>query len=132
MAAALPGARFASGFLPSSYTTHGDTILVEDLRVCLTEQRAKLSAKTDLAKDIYYRLSRRVAFTRFLDDGRVCLTNDAAERPLRGIAVGRRDWTFAGSDAGAIGPQRSSRRSRAASSTTPTRRHGLHGNASVL
>jgi hypothetical protein len=37
---------------------------------------------------------------RFLDDGRVCLTNNAAERALRGVAVGRRNWTFAGSDAG--------------------------------
>jgi transposase len=74
--------------------------LVADLRVWLTEQRAKLSAKTDLAKDINYGLSRWVEFTRFLEDGRVCLTNNAAERALRGIAVGRRNWTFAGSDAG--------------------------------
>ncbi|SNB82280.1 Transposase IS66 family protein [Rhodoblastus acidophilus] len=36
----------------------------------------------------------------FLDDGRICLTNNAAERALRGIAVGRRNWIFAGSDAG--------------------------------
>lgn len=41
-----------------------------------------------------------IAFTRFLGDGRVCLTNNAAERALRGIAVGRRNWTFAGSNAG--------------------------------
>jgi hypothetical protein len=40
------------------------------------------------------------AFTRLLDDGRVCLSNNAAERALRGVAVGRRNWTFAGSDAG--------------------------------
>jgi transposase len=40
------------------------------------------------------------AFTRFLDDGRVCLTNNAAERALRGIALGRRSWLFAGSDRG--------------------------------
>jgi transposase len=40
------------------------------------------------------------AFTRFLDDGRVCLTNNAAERALRGIALGRRSWLFAGSDHG--------------------------------
>ena len=38
--------------------------------------------------------------TRFLDDGRICLSNNAAERALRGIAVGRRNWTFAGSDSG--------------------------------
>ena len=39
-------------------------------------------------------------FTRFLDDGRICLTNNAAERALRGIALGRRAWLFAGSDRG--------------------------------
>jgi hypothetical protein len=38
--------------------------------------------------------------TRFLDDGRICLSNNAAERALRGVAVGRKNWTFAGSDAG--------------------------------
>jgi len=45
-------------------------------------------------------LNRWAAFTRFLDDGRVCLSNNAAERALRGVAVGRKNWTFAGSDAG--------------------------------
>jgi transposase len=43
---------------------------------------------------------RWAAFTRFIDDGRVCLTDNAAERALRGVAVGRKNWTFAGSDAG--------------------------------
>ena len=45
-------------------------------------------------------LKRWPAFTRFLNDGCVCLSNNAAERAIRGIAVGRRNWTFAGSDAG--------------------------------
>ena len=45
-------------------------------------------------------LKRWAAFTRFLDDGRVCLTNNAAERALRGIALGRKAWLFAGSDRG--------------------------------
>jgi uncharacterized Ntn-hydrolase superfamily protein len=45
-------------------------------------------------------LKRWEAFARFLDDGRLCLTNNAAERALRCIAVGRRNWTFAGSDRG--------------------------------
>jgi len=40
-------------------------------------------------------------FARFLDDGRICLSNNAAERALRGIALGRRNWTFAGSQRGA-------------------------------
>ena len=39
-------------------------------------------------------------FTRFLEDGRICLTNNAAERALRGIALGRKSWLFAGSDRG--------------------------------
>ena len=47
-----------------------------------------------------YMLKRWDAFTRFLDDGRICLTNNAAERALRGIALGRRAWLFAGSDHG--------------------------------
>ncbi len=45
-------------------------------------------------------LSRWASFTRFLDDRRVCLSNNAAERALRCVAVGRRNWTFAGSDEG--------------------------------
>ena len=47
-----------------------------------------------------YRLKRRPAFTRFLDDGRICLSNNAAERALRGIALGRKSWLFAGFDRG--------------------------------
>ena len=39
-------------------------------------------------------------FTRFLDDGRICLTNNAAERALRPLALGRKSWPFAGSDRG--------------------------------
>ena len=45
-------------------------------------------------------LNQWKALTRFLGDGRVCLSNNAAERALRGVAVGRRNWTFAGSDRG--------------------------------
>jgi transposase len=45
-------------------------------------------------------LKRWLAFTRFLDDGRICLSNNAAERALRGIALDRRAWLFAGSDRG--------------------------------
>jgi len=39
-------------------------------------------------------LKRWPAFTRFLDDGRICLSNNAAERALRGIALGRKSWLF--------------------------------------
>jgi transposase len=49
---------------------------------------------------IDYMLRGWTAFTRFLADGRICLTNNAAERALRGIAVGRKSWLFVGSDRG--------------------------------
>lgn len=74
--------------------------LVEALETWLLAKRAGLSAKSDTAKAIDYMLKRWPSFARFLDDGRICLSNNAAERALRGIAVGRRNWTFAGSDAG--------------------------------
>lgn len=74
--------------------------LVNDLEAWLRSQRAKLSAKSEVAKAINYSLKLWPALTRFLDDGRLCLTNNAAERALRGIAVGRDNWTFAGSDQG--------------------------------
>jgi len=48
-----------------------------------------------------YMLTRWEAFTRFLDDGRICLTNNAAQRALRGLALGRKSWLFAGSERGA-------------------------------
>lgn len=73
---------------------------VADLEVWLRENRARLSAKAPTAAAIDYLLKRWTAFTRFLDDGRICLSNNAAERSIRPIAVGRRNWTFAGSDAG--------------------------------
>ena len=74
--------------------------LVGDLEVWLREQRAKLSRGNDLARAMDYLLKRWPAFTRFLEDGRVCLSNNAAERAMRGVALGRRSWLFAGSDRG--------------------------------
>ena len=74
--------------------------LVADLERWLREQRPKLSRGNDLAKAMDYILKRWPAFTRFLDDGRICLSNNAAERALRGIALGRKSWLFAGSDRG--------------------------------
>ena len=74
--------------------------LVADLERWLREQRPKLSRGNDLAKAMDYMLKRWPAFTRFLDDGRICLSNNAAERALRGIALGRKSWLFAGSDRG--------------------------------
>jgi transposase len=74
--------------------------LVSDLEIWMRAQRAKLSRHNPVAAAMDYMLKRWTAFTRFLDDGRICLTNNAAERALRGIALGRRAWLFAGSDRG--------------------------------
>lgn len=75
--------------------------LVDDLGQWLRDQRETLSRSADVLKSINYLLSRWDGFTGFVDDGRICMTNNAAERALRGIAVGRRAWTFAGSQRGA-------------------------------
>jgi transposase len=74
--------------------------LLAALEAWLREQRGKLSSKSDTAKAIDYSLKRWIALTRFLDDGRLCMSNNAAERILRCVAVGRNNWTFAGSDDG--------------------------------
>jgi hypothetical protein len=66
----------------------------------MKRERAKLSRHNDVAKAMDYMLKRIAAFTRFLSDGRICLSNNAAERALRGIALGRKSWLFAGSDRG--------------------------------
>src|SRR5262249_39154530 len=74
--------------------------LVAELGTWLRVQRARLSAKSAVATAIDSSLKRWAALPRSLDDGRLCLSNNAAERALRGIAVGRHNWTFAGSDKG--------------------------------
>ena len=74
--------------------------LIEDFERWLRAERKKLSPKGPLAKAIDYTFNHWKAFVRFLDDGRICLTNNAAERSIRGIAIGRRNWTFCGSDTG--------------------------------
>jgi hypothetical protein len=74
--------------------------LVDALEARMRTERPKLSRGSDVAKAMDYMLKRWPAFTRFLDDGRVCLSNNAAERGLRGIALGRKSWLFAGSDRG--------------------------------
>jgi transposase len=74
--------------------------LVADLEGWMRAERVRLSRHSDVAKAMDYMLTRWPAFTRFLDDGRICLTNNAAERALRCVALGRRNWTFCGSDRG--------------------------------
>ena len=60
----------------------------------------KLSNNSDTTKAINYIIKRWDAFTRFVDDRRLCMSNNAAECELRAVALGRRNWTFAGSDEG--------------------------------
>ena len=74
--------------------------LINALETWLREQRARVSKNSDTGKAIDYSLKRWTELTRFLDDGRLCMTNNAAERELRAVALGRRNWTFAGSDEG--------------------------------
>jgi len=74
--------------------------LVAELESWMRGERARLSRHTPVAKALDYMLKRWEAFTRFLEDGRICLTNNAAERALRGLALGRKSWLFAGSDRG--------------------------------
>jgi transposase len=75
--------------------------LVGALETWLREERSRLSRAASVAKPIDYLLRRWDRFTPFLADGRICLTNNAAERALRGFALGRKSWLFAGSERGA-------------------------------
>jgi transposase len=75
--------------------------LLADLEAWLRDERARLSRSASVAKPIDYLLRRWDRFAGFLEDGRICLTNNAAERALRGFALGRKSWLFAGSERGA-------------------------------
>jgi transposase len=75
--------------------------LVTALEALLRAERSRLSRAASVAQPIDYMLKRWDDFARFLDDGRICLTNNAAERALRGFALGRKSWLFAGSERGA-------------------------------
>ena len=77
--------------------------MVDDLHDWMRAERARMSKHNPVAKAINYMFEqdgRWDAFTRFLNDGRICLTNNTAERALRGIALGRKAWLFAGSPRG--------------------------------
>ena len=74
--------------------------LVDDLLSIRASRLARLSRAHDLVEAANYMLKRWPAFTLFLEDGRVCLSNNAAEPALRGIALGRKSWLFCSSDRG--------------------------------
>ena len=87
--------------------------LLTELQIWLREQRSKLSKNSDTTKASNYCLSRWDAFTRFLDDGRLCMSNFAAERELRAVAVGRRNWTVRVAISVSVGARKSSDAPRA-------------------
>jgi len=74
---------------------------VDAFRTWAEQQLTRIPGKSDLAKAFRYGLSRWASFCLFLDDGRVAIDNNAAERGMRPIGVGRRNWLFAGADTGA-------------------------------
>ena len=74
--------------------------VMEALRVWLDQLLQTLSAKSDMAGAIRYALTRWTALTRYLDDGTVEIDNNAAERALRVVALGRKNYLFAGSNPG--------------------------------
>src|SRR5690606_11107164 len=75
--------------------------LLGEMEKWLRAVRADLSRSSPVSGPIDYMLSRWPDFARYADDGRICMTNNAAERALRGVACGRKSWLFAGSDRGA-------------------------------
>ncbi len=76
--------------------------LVAAFEEWMRTERAGLSRHSPVAKAMDYMLKRWDRFARFIDDGRICLSNNAAERCLRGIALGRKSWLFCGSDRGGV------------------------------
>jgi transposase len=74
--------------------------LLADLKAYLEASLTRISRKGDLAKAIGYSLNRWEALCRFTEEGRLEMTNNAAERAIRPLTLGRRNWTFLGSDAG--------------------------------
>lgn len=74
--------------------------ILDDFRAWLTERLSKRSQKSALAEAIRYALTRWTALARYVGDGRIEIDNNAAERALRAVAIGRKNFLFAGSDAG--------------------------------
>jgi transposase len=74
--------------------------LVADLETWMRSERERLSRHASVAQAMDYMLKRWDRFARFLEDGRICLSNNAAERSLRGVALGRKSWLFCGSQRG--------------------------------
>ena len=104
MTRSLPSSVRSTVSAPTNAARSGRSVanpLADDLRVWLGEKRSTLSRSATVAKPIDYMFRRWNSFASFLDDGRACLSNNAAERALRGFALGRKAWLFAGSSRGA-------------------------------
>ncbi len=76
------------------------TPLVAELETWMRAARSRMSRHAEVGRAMDYMLKRWDTFSRFLNDGRICLSNNAAERVLRGVALGRKAWLFCGSDRG--------------------------------
>ena len=74
--------------------------VLDELHAWLTATLARVPGRGDLAGALRYALSRWTELTRYLGDGRVAIDNNAAERAIRPLVLGRKNWLFAGSDAG--------------------------------
>ena len=74
--------------------------MADALRTVIDDALRKLSPRSDMAKALRYGVKLWPALTRYFNDGRLEIDNGVAERALRGVAVGRRNWLFAGSLAG--------------------------------
>lgn len=74
--------------------------LVNELRAAIGDTLRRQSSKSAMAKALTYGRKRWIALTRFLDDGLAEIDNNIAERAMRSVAIGRKNWLFAGSKAG--------------------------------
>ncbi|MBU2776989.1 transposase, partial [Acidithiobacillus sp. CV18-2] len=74
--------------------------LLESFHIWLTEVQMQVAPKSAIAKAINYALKRWPALTLYLDTGHLSIDNNAVERALRGVAIGRKNYLFAGNDAG--------------------------------
>jgi transposase len=74
--------------------------LLERMHAWFTASLRRVSGRSDIAGAIRYALSRWPALTRYLDDGTLAIDNNAVERAIRPLVLGRKNWLFAGSDAG--------------------------------
>jgi transposase len=74
--------------------------LLDSLNAWFKESLSKLSKKSEVTSAIHYAVGRWTQLVRYVDDGRLEIDNNAAERALRAVALGRKNYLFAGSNAG--------------------------------